>query len=82
MEDLKESDVGFYVWITNVSEDNGYGLDPTGMVPSLGGACDNHGYQKTALIKGPKEGVVSTAQVNWYQICHKYHRLLSSMTFN
>ena len=63
MQDLKESDVDFYVWITDVSVASN-GMDPLGIVPSEGGACDSYSYQKTTLVKGPSEGVMSTARVN------------------
>ena len=65
MKDLKESDVDFYIWITDVNVANTYtGMDPLGIVPSEGGACDDYSYQKTTLVKGPSEGVMSTARVN------------------
>ena len=60
VRNLNEPDVDLYVWITN---------DPTGYngIAQIAGACDNFNYWKSSLSKGPRRGVVETAEVIQHQ---------------
>ena len=60
-EELNESDVDIYVWITDYEDCDEDGLCDIGIAPTLGSACDLR--LKNSINSGPSLGLMKTVEV-------------------